>query len=60
MEIKNIYIVGAGNVGSHLAKALAKVVNIVGVYSLNQCSAKELSDELNVPFFFKYFFNTSL
>jgi len=51
MEIKNIFIVGAGNVGSHLAKALAKVVNIVGVYSLNQCSAKELSDELNVPFF---------
>lgn len=51
MEIKNIFIVGAGNVGSHLAKALAKVVKIVGVYSLNQCSAKELSDELNVPFF---------
>ena len=49
MEIKNIFIIGAGNVGSHLAKALAKVVNIVGVYSLNQCSAKELSDEHELP-----------
>ncbi len=50
MQLKNIFIIGAGNVGSHLAVALAEVVNIVGVYSLNQNSAKELSKELNVPF----------
>ena len=51
MQLKNIFIVGAGNVASHLALALSKVVNIVGVCSLNSHSAKDLSVKLNVPFF---------
>jgi predicted short-subunit dehydrogenase-like oxidoreductase (DUF2520 family) len=51
MQLKNIFIVGAGNVASHLALALSKVVNIVGVCSLNSHSAKYLSVKLNVPFF---------
>jgi predicted short-subunit dehydrogenase-like oxidoreductase (DUF2520 family) len=50
MQLKNIFIIGGGNVGTHLANALVEVVNVVGVYSINKQSAKELSSKLNVPF----------
>lgn len=44
--IKRINIIGAGNVGIHLAKALSKHLSIESVYSYNLINAKNLVSEV--------------
>ena len=49
-KIKNVVIIGAGNVASHLSRALIKKIEIKGIISKNKVSAIKLSTELNCSF----------
>lgn len=49
-QIQTIGIIGAGNVATHLVKALSEKASIVGCYSQSGISAKRLTTELNIPF----------
>lgn len=50
-EIKRVFIIGAGNVGSQLAIALKSIVEVVGVYSKSGVSAKLVTEQFELPFF---------
>lgn len=51
MELKNIIIIGAGNVATHLATALLKAgYNIRQIYSRTEASASELANQLGCPY----------
>lgn len=45
-KIEKIVVIGAGNVATHLAKQLSSFVQIVGIKSKKNQSAKELADEI--------------
>lgn len=49
-QIQTIGFIGAGNVATHLIKALREKVTIVGCYSQSGKSAEKLTTELNIPF----------
>jgi len=46
-KIENIVLIGAGNIATHLALALSKKSKIIGVYSKNGVSARELAFKVN-------------
>ncbi len=46
-KIENIVLIGAGNVATHLALALSKKSEIIGIYSKNGVSARELAFKIN-------------
>lgn len=50
-EIKSIFIIGAGNVASHLLDSYIDLLEIKGIYSKNGTSSKYLSDLYEVPFY---------
>ena len=51
MNIKNIIIIGAGNVATHLAIALQKAdYNILQVFSRTEASASTLATRLGCPY----------
>ncbi|MBI1838567.1 MAG: DUF2520 domain-containing protein [Flavobacteriia bacterium] len=51
MKIESIFIIGAGNVGVHLANAFKDKINIKGIYSKNGINAKDVANKLNIPYY---------